>query len=83
MKKLLGVSFLAVLLTACTSESNQRPQGPRGERPQNPQLEAAMKSCHESVGQTQDRTKFEACMKEKGFEKPAARPSKPSSTSAN
>ncbi|WP_439236551.1 hypothetical protein [Lonepinella koalarum] len=74
MKKLLGVSFLAVLLTACTSESNQRPQGAHGERPHNPQLKAAMKSCRESVGQNADRSKFAACMKEKGFEKPAGKP---------
>lgn len=74
MKKLLGVSALAMVLAACSS-SNDRPQplhgGPQGG---NPQVEAALKACHESVGQTQDQAKFDACMKEKGFEKPAAQP---------
>ncbi|WP_150539255.1 hypothetical protein [Actinobacillus vicugnae] len=67
MKKLLGISVLAMLLAAC---SNERPHHPYPHKA-NPAVEEALKACHESVGSMQDREKFDACMQEKGFEKPA------------
>ncbi|MDU8923450.1 hypothetical protein RYD26_00700 [Pasteurellaceae bacterium LIM206] len=73
MKKLLGIAAVTMALAACSSHSDNRPQPPQGQGPQggaNPQVEAALKACHESVGQTQDQAKFDACMKEKGFERP-------------
>lgn len=71
MKKLVTVSALAVLLAACSHHEHHH----KGKH-HSPELEAAMKSCHESVGKTNDRTKFEECMKAKGFEKPADHPGK-------
>lgn len=70
MKKLLGISALAMLLTACSSSSND-PQQTLEQGPQagaaNPQVDVALKACIESVGQ--DQAKLDACMKERGFEK--------------
>lgn len=40
----------------------------------NPELKKAMKECHKAVKSKKDTAKFEACLKEKGFEKPANHP---------
>lgn len=84
MKKLLGISALAMMLAACSS-SHDRPQPPQahGGHAHNPQIEAALKACHEAVGQTKDQAKFETCMKEKGFEKPADHPKQVSEQADN
>ncbi len=73
MKKLLAASALSVILVACSSPYECSHHGPKG-RPHSPELEAAMKECHESVGQSRNMARFDDCMKEKGFEKPAGHP---------
>lgn len=40
----------------------------------NPAVNKAMKECYEANGKNHDYAKLEACMKEKGFEKPAHHP---------
>ncbi|MDG4951630.1 hypothetical protein NYR70_00105 [Actinobacillus equuli subsp. equuli] len=79
MKKLFGISTLAVLLavllvvllTACSA-----PNGP-AQAPQVTEtnslykVEEALKACQESVGESKDQIEFDACMREKGFERPA------------
>ena len=37
-----------------------------------PVVEAALQECRQTVGETADRAAFDACMKSKGFERPAA-----------
>ena len=63
MKKLLVASIAALMLAACSSSS--APQGSAS-------VEAALQECRQTVGETADRAAFDACMKSKGFERPAA-----------
>lgn len=72
MKKLLAVSAVAALLAACSGPSNNGPQGQKNEK-----IDAALKACHESLGDKATQTQFDACMKEAGFEKPANAPQAP------
>lgn len=82
MKKLLALSTLVVALAACSERpappqhgQDQAPQHAQGQMPHhNSEIDAALKSCHETIGKTQDMSKLDACMKAKGFEKPANHP---------
>lgn len=40
----------------------------------NPELAKAMQECHQGLKTKDDMPKFEACLKEKGFEKPTNHP---------
>lgn len=67
MKKLLIASIAAGLfLSACSAtkkpEQEQAPQA---------SVEQALQECKQTVGETADRAAFDACMKSKGFERPA------------
>lgn len=73
MKKILSVAFASLALSACSSASNeQRPQDPQGQPANNPAIEKALQECHQTLGDSKDMSKLDACMKEKGFDKPAA-----------
>ncbi len=67
MKKLVAISTIILALAACSNEG----KGPHGKPPHNPEMEAAMQECQKTVTNKEDRTAFDACMKAKGFEKPA------------
>ena len=73
MKKIILASLAAIALAACSHGHH----GPKGGH-QNPEIDNALKACHESVSKTNDKTKdhsaIDACMKAKGFEKPAGHP---------
>ncbi|MCP1659118.1 hypothetical protein [Neisseria perflava] len=78
MKKLLIPAALAMLLAACSSTGEGRRHGhDRGPQQKNPAVEKALQECRQTVGDSQDRSKFDACMKEKGFERPAQPPKGP------
>ncbi|WGE42296.1 hypothetical protein [Actinobacillus equuli] len=72
MKKLLGISTLAVLLAACSSPNEPSQVSQVAEANSLSKVEEALKACQESVGESKDQIKFDACMKEKGFERPTA-----------
>ncbi|OOR99917.1 hypothetical protein B0187_03675 [Haemophilus paracuniculus] len=61
MKKLLGLAVVALALTAC-SQGGNRPKH------DNPAFQKAMQECRKT---SQERTAFENCMVQRGFEKPA------------
>ncbi len=71
MKKLLGISTLAVLLAACSSPNELTQVSQVTEANSLVKVEEALKACQESVGESKDQIKFDACMKEKGFERAA------------
>ncbi|UKH24941.1 hypothetical protein [Actinobacillus pleuropneumoniae] len=71
MKKSLGISTLAVLLAACSSPNEPTQVSQVTEASSLTKVEEALKACQESVGESKDQIKFDACMKEKGFERPA------------
>ena len=71
MKKLLGISTLAVLLAACSSPNELTQVSQVTEDNSLAKVEEALKACQESVGESKDQIKFDACMKEKGFERQA------------
>ena len=69
MKTLLtAVVAASLMLGACASQKTEaQPQA------QNLSLEEAVSQCKQSLGEnTQDQTALDACMKDKGFERPAA-----------
>ena len=71
MKKLLVASVAALMLAACSSSS--APQEEAQAAPQgSASVEAALQECRQTGGETADRAAFDACMKSKGFERPAA-----------
>ncbi|WGE87657.1 hypothetical protein NYR88_00100 [Actinobacillus equuli subsp. haemolyticus] len=70
MKKSLGISTLAVLLAACSSPNDPTQVSQVTEASSLTKVEEALKACQESVGESKDQIKFDACMKEKGFERP-------------
>ncbi|QBQ64055.1 hypothetical protein EXH44_07370 [Actinobacillus indolicus] len=67
MKKLVAISTIILALAACSNEGKD----PHGKPPHNPEMEVAMQECQKTVTNKEDRTAFDACMKAKGFEKPA------------
>ncbi|ABY69874.1 hypothetical protein [Actinobacillus pleuropneumoniae] len=71
MKKSLGISTLAVLLAACSSPNDPAQVSQVTEASSLTKVEEALKACQESVGESKDQIKFDACMKEKGFERQA------------
>ncbi|WGE50834.1 hypothetical protein NYR75_00100 [Actinobacillus equuli subsp. haemolyticus] len=71
MKKLLGISTLAVLLAACSSPNEPTQVSQVTEADSLAKVEEALKACQESVGESKDQIEFDACMREKGFERPA------------
>lgn len=67
MKKLwITAAMAGLMLTACSSnkENTAAPE---------PSLtvEQAVQECQKTVGSNQDQAAMDACMKEKGFERPA------------
>ncbi|MFC3874049.1 hypothetical protein [Neisseria musculi] len=67
MKKvLIAAAFTALALTACSSNKDKAPETA------NITVEQALQECQQTVGNTQDRAAFDACMKDKGFERPNA-----------
>lgn len=66
MKKLLALSFALFTASAYAHE--------HGYKHSNPAVNKAMKECYHAAGDKHDYAKLEACMKEKGFEKPAHHP---------
>ena len=71
MKKLLIASIAAGLfLSACSSTGTQTDD--KQQAASQPSVEQALQECKQSVGATADRAAFDACMKSKGFERPAA-----------
>lgn len=73
MKKLLATAAFALILSACASNSEETAQQPQAQQG-NPAVEQALKECSEAQGASQDRAAFDACMKAKGFERPAQAP---------
>ena len=68
MKILLtAVVAASLMLGACASKkAEEQPQA------QNLSLEEAVSQCKQSLGDNQDQAALDACMKDKGFERPAA-----------
>ncbi|OSI07067.1 Uncharacterised protein [Neisseria animaloris] len=67
MKKvLIAAAFAGLMLSACSSSKTEK--APEA----NLTVEQAMQECQQTLGGTQDRAAFDACMKDKGFERPAA-----------
>lgn len=78
MKKvLIAAAFATLALTACSS--NNKDKAPETT---NITVEQALQECQQTVGNTQDRAAFDACMKDKGFERPAAATSAPAAPAA-
>ncbi|MDO4430726.1 MAG: hypothetical protein Q4B95_05450 [Lonepinella koalarum] len=67
MKKLVLLSSLLLATSAFAHEHHHHQHS-------NPAVNKAMKECYEATGKTHDQAKLEACMKDKGFEKPAHHP---------
>ena len=69
MKKLWIAAVAAgLMMTACSSSKDAA--APEA----NLTAEQAMQECQKTVGATPDQAAIDACMKEKGFERPAAAP---------
>lgn len=66
MKKLVVLSSVLLAVSAFANEHHHKHS--------NSAVNKAMQECYESTGKTHDYAKLEACMKEKGFEKPAHHP---------
>ncbi|MDO5638716.1 MAG: hypothetical protein Q4G28_02505 [Neisseria sp.] len=75
MKKLLATAAFALILSACASNGDHKE--PKPQQGANPAVEQALQECQQAVGASQDRAAFDACMKEKGFERPAQAPAAP------
>ncbi|UOO81536.1 hypothetical protein LVJ83_11465 [Uruburuella testudinis] len=71
MKKLLATAAFALILSACANSSKHEHKHPQPQQGANPAVEQALQECQQAVGASQDRAAFDACMKEKGFERPA------------
>ncbi len=84
MKKLLVASIAAMMLAACSSSSAPQEENQAAAASQaSTSVEAALQECRQSVGETADRAAFDACMKSKGFERPAAGVEQPASAPAS
>lgn len=75
MKKLLiAVAAAGFMLTACSSTDkpteNEAPVAASSAAPQI-SVEEAMAQCQQAGGQTPDAAAFDACMKDKGFQRNA------------
>lgn len=68
-KSLITIAATALFVVACSQHS-----GKKDVHHKNPELAKAIKVCH-SETQNKDMQTFEACLKQKGFEKPANHPS--------
>ncbi|KPN74438.1 hypothetical protein [Neisseria sp. 74A18] len=67
MKKLWITAVMAgLMMTACSSNKDKAavPEA-------NLTVEQAIEQCQKTVGANQDQAAMDACMKEKGFERPA------------
>ncbi|MFV2030677.1 hypothetical protein [Neisseria sp. S1] len=71
MKKLLATTALIMMLSACASNDAKQEQQSSHPQGANPAIEQALQECQQTTGAGQDRAAFDACMKEKGFERPA------------
>ncbi|OSI10983.1 hypothetical protein [Neisseria zoodegmatis] len=67
MNKLWITAVMAGLMLAACSSNKEKTAAPEA----NLTVEQAMQECQKTVGATQDQAAFDACMKEKGFERPA------------
>ena len=72
MKKLLVASVAALMLAACSSSSAPQQEEAQAAPQGSASVETALQECRQTVGETADRAAFDACMKSKGFERPAA-----------
>lgn len=72
MKKLLGISVFALMLTACSQGQTEQPQQPQQpltqEQIQQEANKAAME-CQKELGDKPTRAQFDACMDKKGFQR--------------
>lgn len=73
MKKLIGLSVLALGLAACSPHHNAHKHQGYDAHHKNSELAAAIKACH-TPENMKDMQAFEGCLKAKGFEKPANHP---------
>lgn len=77
MKKLLALLAVA-LLAACTQSHHHKSHDHHHKgneaHAKNLALAQAIKACNKAVKRKKDRAKFEACLKEKGFEQLANHP---------
>ncbi|QEY25942.1 hypothetical protein [Neisseria zalophi] len=66
MKKLLiTAAFSGLMLSACSSNTETTPEvAPMT-------VDQALQECQASVGDNQDRAVFDACMRDKGFDRAA------------
>ncbi|WP_416191195.1 hypothetical protein [Neisseria sp. CCUG12390] len=65
----ISVATAALLLTACSSNKTAETEAPAA-APQ-VSLEEAIAQCQQSAGQPTDTAAFDACMKDKGFQRQA------------
>lgn len=70
MKKMLIASIAAGLfLSACSSTGTKTDETQQAAS--QPSVQQALQECQQTVGQAGDAAAFDACMKSKGFERPA------------
>ena len=88
MKKVLAATAMVLALAACAGKGEQKPQPQGG----NAAVEQALQECrtmveaNQKTDQAQNQAAFDACMKEKGFVRPAGQqpaPAAPASAPAN
>lgn len=63
----ISVATAALLLSACSSSKTAE-----APRPAQISVEEAIALCKQSAGETADRAVFDACMKDKGFQRKAS-----------
>ena len=71
MKKLLATAAFALILSACANSGDKAPEPAPQAAGGNAAVEQALQECAATQGGSQDRAEFDACMKSKGFERPA------------
>ncbi|OSI13122.1 hypothetical protein [Neisseria canis] len=70
-KMLIAAISAGLMLSACSSMGGKDKAAAKEQAPQ-ASVEQALQECKQTVGETADRAAFDACMKSKGFERPAA-----------
>lgn len=70
MKKIFAITACMLTLSAAAYANSSNSEPNRPPKPNNPAVEKALSECRASVGDKKDRTAFDACMKNKGFERP-------------
>lgn len=72
MKKLLGISVFALMLTACSQGKTEQPQAqpqPLTQEQLQQEVQKAAQACQQELGNKPTREQFDACMSQKGFER--------------